>query len=122
MTPEEAKEGTRGLLGLFGDWRELLVAWCLAMLGGLAKYAKTLSQGPVERIVYVQAGAKLFLAGFSGLLFYMLTADWTVGAHWKALCIALSGHMGGEAIEFVEGIMRDVIRRYAGSQNPPENK
>lgn len=111
----------KGLVGLFGDWRELLIAWGLAMIGGLARYAKVLSDGQTTRILYVQAAAKIFLAGFAGLCFYWLTADWQIGTHWKALFIALSGHMGGEAIEFIEGVAKDIIKRYAGTSSPPKN-
>lgn len=118
---EEGKEAARGLLGLFGDWRELAIVWGLAILGGLARFAKSLIDGGGEKIEYAKIGAKLFIAGFSGLCFYWLTAEWTIGPHWKALCIALSGHMGGESIEFVEGIVKDTIRRYAGSTVPPKN-
>lgn len=117
----DPNDGARGLLGLFGDWRELAIAWGLAILGGLARYAKTLADGKGEKIDYARIGAKLFLAGFSGLIFYWLTADWKVGPAWKALCIALSGHMGGEGIEFVEGIVKDAIRKWAGTSSPPKD-
>lgn len=112
----------KGLFGLFADWRELVIAWALAVLGGLARYAKTLSQNHPEKIIYVQAGAKLFLAGFAGLCFYLLSADWNVGPHWKALAIAISGHMGAEAIEFIESGVRDALRRYANAGTGTEKE
>lgn len=117
----DPNDGVRGLLGLFGDWREIAIVWGLATLGGLARLAKALADGKGEKIEYAKIAAKLFIAGFSGLCFYWLTGDWTIGPHWKALCIALSGHMGGESIEFVEGIVKDTIRRYAGSTSPPKD-
>jgi hypothetical protein len=110
-------EPIKGLFGLFADWRELLIAWAIAVLGGLARYARMLSDAEVPKMVLAQAFAKLFLAGFTGLLFYWLTADWTMSAHWKALCIAISGHMGAEAIEFIEQTVKDTIRRYAGTSS-----
>lgn len=119
---DEIKEGTRGLLGLFGDWREIVVAWGIAILGGLARYAKSLSEGSLEKVTYAKVIGKLFLAGFSGLLFYWLTADWQIAPHWKALCIALSGHMGAEGIEFLEGVAKDIIRKWAGSQESPKGE
>lgn len=113
------KEAAKGLFGLVNDWRELLLAWAIAILGGLARYARMLSDGTAPRLVLVQAFGKVFLAGFTGILFYWLTADMAMGAHWKALCIAISGHMGAEAIEFIEGVVKDVIRRYAGTSGQP---
>jgi len=109
------------LFALIAEWREWAMAWFLAMLGGGIRFAQKIAGADKEPWTRTQAVAKLALAGASGLMMFFLIQDLHFGAHWKALFIALAGHMGGEAIEFIEGIAKDAIRRAAGAAIPPPN-
>ena len=115
--------GLQGLMGLFGDWREIVIACGLAVLGGLAKLAQMILNGKDKGATYVKRGTKLFLAGFAGLLFYWVTARWSVIVQWKALAIVLSGHMGAEAIDLLIQALKSAILRWAGAaQAPPRDQ
>lgn len=115
----------QGLLGLFLDWREILLASALGTLGGMARCAKDFSDGlnlfGMKGVEYVRKGGKLFLSGFSGFSFYLLTADWKAGVHWKALAILLSGYLGAKSMELLVEAGRTILQRWAGEAQPPKD-
>lgn len=115
----------QGLLGLFLDWREILLAYCLGLLGGMARCAKDFADGlnifSLKGSEYARKTGKLFLSGFSGFCFYLLTAEWTAGVHWKVLAIMLSGWAGAAAVELLIETGRLMLQRWAGAAQVPKD-
>lgn len=65
---------------------------------------------PLSR-VFVKLLGELFLSGFAGLLTFLLCREWDISANYTAVAIAISGHMGGNAINQIAKLYDALMRK-----------
>lgn len=99
------------------QWLQFLVTLpyvlVLSLLGGLASFIMRLNAStepqPLKRLFLTLLG-ELFLSGFAGLTTFLICQEWGISPNMTAVAVAISGHLGGNAIsqisKFYESLMR----------------
>lgn len=99
------------------QWLQLLVTLpyviFLALASGLANFIMKLNQATSPqplKTLFLRLLGELFLSGLAGLLTFLLCKEWQMSANYTAVMVAISGHLGGNAIsqisKFYESLMR----------------
>lgn len=74
----------------------------LAALGGLVGFIRRLNASTAPKplsIIFLKLGGELIISAFAGLITYWLCQYWQLSSPLQAIAIAISGHMGGRAID-----------------------
>ena len=74
----------------------------LAIAGGLVAFIRRLNQATKPQplhTVFTKLAGELFISGFAGFITYLLCREWEVSANIAAVAVAISGHLGGNAID-----------------------
>lgn len=86
----------------------------LSLLGGLASFIMRLNEAskpkPLKKL-FLKLLGELFLSGLAGLLTFLLCREWGLSANYTAVAVAISGHMGGNAIAQISHIYDDFIKK-----------
>lgn len=81
----------------------------LALIGGGARYIRRINNSavplPISKHLCLGCG-ELFISGFAGLVTFLLCNDMQVSPNMTAVAVALSGHMGGNAIDLVTDFLQ----------------
>jgi hypothetical protein len=97
---------------LFGT---LTYLWVLgvSMFGGLASFIIKLNQSkdslPIGKL-FIQLIGVLIVAGFVGVATFFLCQAWQLDGMYTAFAVAVSGHLGAEAIKGLTGVWRIVMK------------
>ncbi|UNU73294.1 phage holin family protein [Moraxella nasovis] len=100
------------------QWLQVLVTLpyvlVLSLLGGLASFIMRLNQAtepkPLGKI-FLNLFGELFLSGFAGLTTFLLCREWELSLNITAVAVAISGHLGGNAINQLTKIYDNVINK-----------
>lgn len=98
--------GTTGIMAY-------LVVLGVAILGGIVKFVKELNESiHVESIrkMVIKFFFSVLIAAFAGLLAFWFAIIWKFGDPAKAIMVALSGFLGGHAIDGFVGIYKIWIK------------
>lgn len=88
----------------------------LAMTGGLVAFIRRLnkSRKPIPLTeVFVRLGGELIISGFAGVLTFYLCEFWGFDQLLTAVLVAISGHLGGGAIDRIAKIWSAAIDKSA---------
>lgn len=101
------------------QWLQFLVTLpyvlVLSLLGGLASFIMRLNVStepqPLKRLFLTLLG-ELFLSGLAGLLTFLLCKEWQMSANYTAVMVAISGHLGGNAISQISKFYESLMRKH----------
>lgn len=101
------------------EWLHFLVTLpyvlVLSLLGGLASFIMRLNAAtqprPLQRLFLTLLG-ELVLSGFAGLTTFLLCREWGLSANYTAVAVAISGHMGGNAISQMTKVYDMVMKNH----------
>lgn len=91
----------------------LTYAWVfgLALLGGLAGYARKVKSGLVDRFSLIELLGEMVISAFVGIITFYLCEAARVAPVLAAAFIGVAGHMGSRAVFVMESGMARVISR-----------
>lgn len=107
----------------FGAWLtkhvELWMAIVISVSGGLVAYLQALAE-PGAKFVWVFAVARVTLAGFVGVLTFLLLSELSISSNMKSFLTGVMGYFGVEGINLLKEVAFDFIRRAApADKNQP---
>lgn len=106
IQPPVDQETANTLFGATGALAYLIVIG-VAILGGIAKFIKELNESihtlPLKHMFFKLCG-NIFIAIFAGMISFWFAIIWSFSDPSKAIMIALSGYLGGNAINGFIGI------------------
>lgn len=77
-----------------------------AMWGGTVGYLRQVQTGrPFKFMALI---IHLAVSGFSGLMFWLLTVEYSLSGPMSAVVVGIAGYMGGEAIKLLEGRLLNI--------------
>lgn len=86
-------------------WLQMIVTLpyilLLSLLGGLAGFIMRLNEATERqplKALFLKLFGELFLSGFAGLVTFLLCREWGLSDNYVAVAVAISGHLGGNAI------------------------
>lgn len=86
-------------------WLQMIVTLpyilLLSLLGGLAGFIMRLNEATERqplKVLFLKLFGELFLSGFAGLVTFLLCREWGLSDNYVAVAVAISGHLGGNAI------------------------
>lgn len=94
-----------------------LLALALSMLGGLVKFLNTIKSSPFNWSSLFRLVTQLVTSAFAGLLTLSACNYAKIDPQMSAILIAISGHMGIEAITELEKIVKRFFNRFFSSGN-----
>lgn len=71
-----------------------------ALWGGTVGYLRQVQKGKAFRLMAMIM--HLAVSGFSGLMFWLLTIEYSLSGPMSAVVVGIAGYMGGEAIKLLE--------------------
>lgn len=74
----------------------------LSIMGGMVAFIRRLNQSTTPQPllhIFLRLAGELAISGFAGLVTFLLCSEWGVSANMTAVAVAISGHMGGNAID-----------------------
>lgn len=79
-------------------------AWVflLSIAGGFVAFIRRLNQAPKPiplHIVFARLAGELLISGFAGVITFYLCEYWSFDGLLTAVMVAISGHLGGSAID-----------------------
>ena len=100
------------------DWLYFIVTLpyvlFLALASGLANFIMRLNQAtspqPIKTL-FLRLSGELFLSGLAGLLTFLLCKEWQLSANYTAVMVAISGHLGGNAISQISKFYDILMRK-----------
>ena len=95
--------------------------WCwvigLSILGGLAAFIRKMKDNPKDTpvaILLLKLSGELTVAIFAGVLTFFLCQAWNLSSNYTAVFVAISGHLGGKAIDGISGIWLTFLKSQNG--------
>lgn len=79
----------------------------LSLAGGLVAFIRRLNQATKPQPllhVFARLLGELTISGFTGLVTFLLCQEWAVSANYTAVLVAISGHLGGNAIDKITSV------------------
>lgn len=89
----------------------------LAMFGGLVAFIRRLNVATKSvplKTIFLKLIGELAIAAFAGLLTFWLCQSWGLDGTMSALCVGVSGHMGGKAIDGIGRVWLAAIKDKGG--------
>lgn len=86
----------------------------LAIWGGLAKFHRKVKQGLVRWANLTELLGELVVSGFAGLMTFFLCQWADFNMLFTAVAAGIAGHMGTEAIYFIERMIERVVDSRVG--------
>lgn len=77
---------------------------CLALWGGTVNYLTRLRKGTVEKFSFIELVGEWCISGFSGILVYLIGANYGVPPLLLAAMVAVAGHAGGRTVFYLETV------------------
>lgn len=80
----------------------------LSIAGGLVAFIRRLNKSTEPQPlmhVFARLVGELVISGFAGLVTFLLCQEWGVSSNITAVFVAISGHMGGSAIDKIQEII-----------------
>ena len=95
----------------FLDYSFLTIVWVagLSIVGGVANYARKVSERIIKRFSIVEFMGELFISGFAGIITFLLCESASVDLKLTAALVGISGHMGSRAIFMLEQFINKKI-------------
>ncbi len=90
----------------------------IAALAGFVNYLQRFTGDDSPDWNWIAVTAKVFTAGFVGILTHWLLTGWGINENHENLvnfAIAVAGYGGAETIAFFQQVFQDAIRRAAGA-------
>lgn len=87
----------------------LTYAWVLTLSawGGIVKFLSRIKHRRSFRDALVDLGVGLVTSTFAGVVTFFICEATKIEPMWSAVAIAISGHMGAEAIRLFQNSMRE---------------
>lgn len=89
----------------------------LAMVGGLVSFIRRLNQNnKPERlgILFAKLAGELIISGFAGVVTFYFCEYLNVEPLLTAVLVAISGHMGGNAIDLLTKSVEKIVKNKIG--------
>lgn len=89
-----------------------LWVFLLAMAGGLVAFIRRLNLSPKPlplSEVFIKLFGELIISGFAGVLTFYLCEYWDFDQLLTAVLVAISGHLGGGAIDRISKIWDAIV-------------
>ena len=80
----------------------------LSLAGGLVAFIRRLNQSTTPQPllhIFLRLVGELTISGFAGLVTFLLCSEWSLSANMTAVAVAISGHLGGNAIDKITEII-----------------
>ncbi|WLF83812.1 phage holin family protein [Moraxella sp. ZY210820] len=86
----------------------------LAMSGGLVAFIRRLNKSKEElplTMIFCKLGGELIVSGFAGVVTFYLCEYWNFAPLLTAVCVAISGHLGGASIDKIVQIFETLMKK-----------
>lgn len=103
------------------DWLHFIVGLpyvlILSLAGGLGAFIMRLNQATKPqplKLIFLKLFGELFLSGFAGLLTFLLCKEFGLSPNMTAVAVAISGHLGGNAIILISKFVEKMFKTKLG--------
>ena len=93
----------------------------LALWGGAVNYIARVKKGAVEKFSLIELVGEFCISGFSGIVVYLIGANYEVRPLLLAAMVAVAGHAGGRTVFLLESVfhgkLESLTKQLKGNSN-----
>ncbi|CAB4202313.1 LydA-like holin [uncultured Caudovirales phage] len=106
----------------FLDYSFITIFWVsgLAIMGGIANYAKKVNDKIIKRFSLFELIGEVFISGFVGIITFLLCESAHIDLKLTAALVGISGHMGSRAIFLIEQVVNKKFKAVIKELDPDE--